>query len=651
MERSFIHKRALVTVVLLCSFVLSFLCVSNFTRSDVRADGSISVSTESVWADGFTYVITLSDYPIGTRVTLYLCFPHEVTGSDLSSVWNSESVSTVNDNESYVTVLIDYSPKMVGGTVSGMDLGTDVAGFSATVYSEDYSGVTTTAAPTPTPRPATPTPRPATTSATVVTTTASATVAETSADDESDEETSPAEVTETSVSGTSATSETTEETTDESTEESTDGSSEETMVILDNPTLVADMDKDDPKETEATPTTAAEPVVVARTKPSGGSSRWILILAVLLVITGFRYVQLKRRDLSGGELAMEFIPGRVIGRIADKIRPPKTVDPAPAETSEEKPKVINGYLQTSNTRTIRPEFSNAAALAKLEDKKTAGSTLPGVKPPVKRPASASVNHAAAAAGTAGDKPADKHADDRRNNNQESQKSDTEIVTSAASERAIMSKEKKSSEDNSAQMNRRPNQSRNTMNRPDKDYLNPNATPTVAAMAFERAMHENAEKPAIATQYVPPVIEKEEVRRPSPFKQIKRPTGADVEAAAQVVKEEEKKARPNIALNFIPAAKVQKEEINPFKSNKGPIKRTGDAALNKANAQAEDDGEQREPEAEEPKKMSFTAALREHERSKSFRPSGEFGGQNKIDPFKHNVDSEGNIIKPDAPEEL
>ena len=119
------------------------------------------------------------------------------------------------------------------------------------------------------------------------------------------------------------------------------------------------------------------------------------------------------------EIIYEFIPGRVIGKIADKIRPPKKALPATPAEEEEKPKVINGYLQTSNTRVIRPEFSNAAALrAAKEAEKKASGELPGIKPPVKRPKSASVNHAAAVAseGKTGDltdvnEPASDNADD------------------------------------------------------------------------------------------------------------------------------------------------------------------------------------------------------------------------------------------------
>ena len=48
-------------------------------------------------------------------------------------------------------------------------------------------------------------------------------------------------------------------------------------------------------------------------------------------------------------------------------------DDASTENEEDKPKVVNGYLQTSNTRVIRPDYSNtregrAAQEAKAKQK-------------------------------------------------------------------------------------------------------------------------------------------------------------------------------------------------------------------------------------------------------------------------------------------
>ena len=201
------------------------------------------------------------------------------------------------------------------------------------------------------------------------------------------------------------------------------------------------------------------------------------------------------------------------------------------------------------------------------------------------------------------------------------------------------------------MDRRHSNGRTSRNNHGGESLNVNSAPTVAAMAFEKAMSEKSEKPSIATQYVPPVEEKKAVTpRKSPFKQVKRPDGADVEAAAEEVKKEEKEKAPNIALNFIPMPVAKHEEINPFKSassEKGPIKRPASASVNRAAAlKAEAEAGETEAAEEEKKeeakytRPSFTAALREHERATSFRPSNEFGMQEKIDPFKHNAAPEG-----------
>jgi len=39
----------------------------------------------------------------------------------------------------------------------------------------------------------------------------------------------------------------------------------------------------------------------------------------------------------------------------------------PEENEEDKPKVVNGYLQTSNTRVIRPVYSNTSKARKAQE--------------------------------------------------------------------------------------------------------------------------------------------------------------------------------------------------------------------------------------------------------------------------------------------
>jgi hypothetical protein len=100
----------------------------------------------------------------------------------------------------------------------------------------------------------------------------------------------------------------------------------------------------------------------------------------------------------------------------DKVRPPKQ-NTAVSVPEEEKPKVVNGYLQTSNTRVIRPEYSNVAAINKakeLEKDMKTNNDLPGLKPPIKRPKSASVDHAAAVTAGSTEKTVELSKDDGQN---------------------------------------------------------------------------------------------------------------------------------------------------------------------------------------------------------------------------------------------
>ena len=180
-------------------------------------------------------------------------------------------------------------------------------------------------------------------------------------------------------------------------------------------------------------------------------------------------------------------------------------------------------------------------------------------------------------------------------------------------------------------------SRDTMNRPDSSSLNAGAEPTVAAKAFEKAMKENSVTPAIATGFVPPVVKEDAPgapSRPSPFRQVKT-ADSDQEESSEV----KKPSTPAIATGFIPMpGYMKKQEINPFKSNKGPVKRPVSASVNHAAAAAA--GEIDDDEAEKHKstneKPSFTAALAGQEVHSTFRPT-EFKTQAKIDPFKRNTE--------------
>ena len=240
--------------------------------------------------------------------------------------------------------------------------------------------------------------------ATTTTTTAPA-VAGGEATSPAQPDTTTAVVTETIVSESSDASDTSEETSEEISEET----SEETSIERDVPTTPASEMAGAAETTEETapPTPTTIPRLYDASVKKTAFPWWIVILGIATLVIALRYRKLAAQDLYMDEIIYEFIPGRVIGKIADKIRPPKETAPAAPVEEEEKPKVINGYLQTSNTRVIRPEFSNAAALKAAEEaKKKASGELPGIKPPVKRPKSASVDHASAGTSVSEDKSVD-----------------------------------------------------------------------------------------------------------------------------------------------------------------------------------------------------------------------------------------------------
>lgn len=147
----------------------------------------------------------------------------------------------------------------------------------------------------------------------------------------------------------------------------------------------------------------------------------------------------------------------------------------------------------------------------------------------------------------------------------------------------------------------------TMNRPDSETLNTNATATAAAQVYAKEQAEGQPfMPAIATGILPPVPEekKADAKVNSPFKAppkgpIKRPKNAANIAYQQEEHEKEKeepaepvKEEPQIA-KFM-AIPVLKEPPSPFKpigeqqnnGLKAPIKRSASASLNHASAQNE-----------------------------------------------------------------
>lgn len=275
---------------------------------------------------------------------------------------------------------------------------------------------TSTSTPSPTPRPATatPTPRPQATATPTSTprpqATATATPVPATATPVPDQsETSVSEETQSQPSETAAseaataTPTPTPAETSESSESSETGEetseTTETAVALIAPAGESSEETSEETASEDTPTpTPTAPVAVGtvRADKEGGFPWWILL--VLLAGGGCvaRYASLRKQNIEGKELVLNFIPGvaSIAGKAAGNSK-------APAVPSADAPKVVNGYLQKSNTEAIRPVFSNtpdARAAQKAADSKPSASSAPsGLKAPIKRPASASVNHAQAVA--------------------------------------------------------------------------------------------------------------------------------------------------------------------------------------------------------------------------------------------------------------
>lgn len=162
-------------------------------------------------------------------------------------------------------------------------------------------------------------------------------------------------------------------------------------------------DETEPEETETvtdTPTPTVKVAVAATTssKKSNNFPWWIIAVALILLLAGGRYKYLRdRKGFPRKDAVIDIIPGGIVRKVTG-MRPYSPTPTVAAGAAV--PKVVNGYLQTSNTRSIRPMYSNTPAARAAEAKAMAApeaAPAPALKAPIERPASASVNHAAAAA--------------------------------------------------------------------------------------------------------------------------------------------------------------------------------------------------------------------------------------------------------------
>ena len=109
--------------------------------------------------------------------------------------------------------------------------------------------------------------------------------------------------------------------------------------------------EDEEEDATPTPTRAVRKYASATRKgPKGPTAGEIIktIIILIAVVIVCRIIYLKYNDVYNEDLLKEFIPEKIRPKKAKKVEP-------------EAPEAVNGFLKISNTRSIRPEFSNAAA--------------------------------------------------------------------------------------------------------------------------------------------------------------------------------------------------------------------------------------------------------------------------------------------------
>lgn len=655
-----------IACAVLCAF-LGFGLFSNLTANDAyAASTTVNVST---WGDAGQVSGTATGYDSGTQ---YCTFTIEFSKGEVwcEAGWNCTIVSGGDGGDS-VTIRTTQNNTNWGIRVNGTNLDGMSAWVSGTPSVSQIPGTTPT---TTTARRTNATTRATTTAATTTRSTTAATTTRTNSTTAATAATAattrPAGTAATTVSSSAAISQsvavtttTTEATTtdpsetDESletteTEEVLPPDGEETLDSSIAAAVVADDEATgdgDEGEGTPTPTPTARPYVAASTKKKSGSGFpwWIIIFLIIAGACGYRYNQLSKEDYYGMELLCEFIPGGYVGKVIDKVapnlRPKSTTSNSPLLDKKDEPVVVNGYLKTSNTKAIRPMYSNApASRPRYQNGAAAGATRPStstrpqastrpaasttttseLKPPIKRPASASVNRAAAAAAKTTTAAAPKTASapatpaaPKAPIKRPASASVNRAAAAAAATTAAAGATATKPVENKVPVQQRPPVKRpsskpaSTMNRPDGTALNVDATPTAAAIAFEKQQTERKVTPAIATGMVPPVIEKKEEPKVSPFRQVKRPTGADSSKEEAPKPETKAPTAESSDSYFIPMKSYNREVKSPFKTTNA-AKEASDTSI------------------------GIVKALGTNEKHSTFKAT-EFKEQEKIDPFKRN----------------
>ena len=410
--------RAIAVLFAVCLVMVGFTFL--LPDRDVYADpdgGTVTVSIDSQWPDGANVHVSVSGYGPGT-VSFDITASHSIDGY---SSWGLNGVTKTADD----TIHVESTG--YGGDDPNGEFGLAITGTWSEV-SASVSNVRFTPRDTPTPKPATatPTPKPATATPTPKPATATPTPKPNATNTPKPTATNtpkptatpiPAEDTPTPVPATATPvpAETdpvvvvqTEEATPTPTNTPTptpEVSETPTPTVLVVAPVIQESqpDETEPEETETvtdTPTPTVKVAVAATTssKKSNNFPWWIIAVALILLLAGGRYKYLRdRKGFPRKDAVIDIIPGGIVRKVTG-MRPYSPTPTVAAGAAA--PKVVNGYLQTSNTRSIRPMYSNTPAARAAEAKAMAApeaAPAPALKAPIKRPASASVNHAAAAA--------------------------------------------------------------------------------------------------------------------------------------------------------------------------------------------------------------------------------------------------------------
>lgn len=377
---------------LLCVVVTIVLLINLFpgrsdaaVTADVNWDGGANSGQLSIYLYGISEYseVTVNIFSSGT-ITSVTAWNMDYTYSEhaITCVIKKSSNSWVFENDTCTSGLGLY----VVGNSGDSGLSGDLGAFQV----QSVSGVlintpTPTPSPSPTPTPtSSPTPTPAPTSTTTPSPTP--TPQQTNTPTPSEAETIPNQ-----EETTTMTENETVVTTNSVVEETTEITDETTNVDLVIPPVGLEVTPSETIEITSTPTPTPTVAIKAQGIIKGQKDSfinpWTLLILFGIIIIG-RLVYLYRDGLGVKECFLNIIPGVELGRRHEQ-----------RKIEEPIPEVKNGYLVTSNMKSYRPIHSNTkegiAKAMEEEETKTSSSVAmtTAIKPPVKRPKSASVNHA------------------------------------------------------------------------------------------------------------------------------------------------------------------------------------------------------------------------------------------------------------------